>query len=87
MDKFIEVMNAIGSMCRGRDCSTCPLDRMKNGWDVGCTTFMVYHPEEALIKVSKWVDDNSRPTWDEFFAQHGHDKIPDEILKLIQKKE
>ena len=59
MDKFVEVMKAIGSICRGRDCSACQFSREQNGWDVGCPTFMVQHPEEALIKVNKWVDDNT----------------------------
>lgn len=49
----LEFLKTRNRMCKG-GCSTCPVDRANNDYDVGCGVLVRLYPEQYLKIVERW---------------------------------
>lgn len=47
----------------GLNCADCPLNWSKNGKDVSCKNFEGFYPEQAILIIQKWSDENPEKTY------------------------
>lgn len=83
MAEFVDVMKMVQKHCRDTICLGCPLSLYNNGHQTTCATFLIDHPEEALEVVLKCQQEQSRPTWDQYFEEHYNEAIPEGIWALL----
>ena len=65
-----------GDTTCGGVCIKCPLSNCKNGYELGCTIFEMYHPHEAEAIVRKWAEEHPRKTRKDVLLE----KFPNAIL-------
>lgn len=61
--EFIEAMRIKERMCKGRDCSDCPLGKQLQYKECTCCTeYCSEYPEEAEEILKEWAKEHSRKT-------------------------
>ena len=62
MAEFVDIIKIIKRVCN-KKCTECPISSYNNAHYVGCTEFVLKHPEKAEKILLKWAKDHPEPTY------------------------
>lgn len=69
-------------ICRDMPCMACPLNaacRQKVGFDKGCNTLILYHPDLAVKMMEEWQDKRDKPKR-KTYLEDFREKMPNAIV-------